>query len=74
MNLPKKYFNECLFQLTIWMYIWLWLYSCTINKKINRLHERCLRIIYGKQSSFEKLLEKDGFVSTHKRSIQILAT
>ena len=45
------------------------------NSKINRLHERCLRIIYSdKQSSFEALLEKDGSVSIHNRNIQILAT
>ena len=45
------------------------------NRKINRLHERCLRIIYkDKQSSFKMLLEKDSFVSTHDRSIQCLAT
>ena len=45
------------------------------NGKINRLHERCLRIIYSnKQSSFETLLEKDGSVSIHNRNLQILAT
>ena len=45
------------------------------NGKINRLHERCLRIIYSdKQSSFETLLEKDGSVSAHNRNLQILAT
>ena len=45
------------------------------NCKINRLHERCLRIIYfDKQSSFEMLLEKDGSVSVHNRNLQILAT
>ena len=45
------------------------------NSKINRLHERCLRITYSdKQSSFEALLEKDGSVSIHNRNIQILAT
>ena len=34
----------------------------TINKKINRLHETCLRLIYSdKQSSFEELLEKRWF-------------
>ena len=45
------------------------------NDKINRLHERCLRIIYSdKQSSFETLLEKDGSVSVHNRNLQILAT
>ena len=38
--------------------IWM-CHSRIINKKINRLHERCLRIIYfDKRSSFEELLEK----------------
>ena len=45
------------------------------NGKINRLHERFLQIIYSdKQSSFEKLLEKDSSVSVHNRNLQILAT
>ena len=44
------------------------------SRKINRLHERCLRIIYNdKQSSFIKLLEKDNSVSIHQRNLQILA-
>ena len=46
-----------------------------INKKTNRLHERCLQIIYGdNQSSFEELQEKDSSVSLHERNIKILAT
>ena len=45
------------------------------NNKTNRLHERCLRIIYiDKRSSFNALLEKDGSVSIHERNIKILAT
>ena len=45
------------------------------NNKINRLHERCLRIICNdKRSSFNALLEKDGSVSIHERNIKILAT
>ena len=45
------------------------------NRKISRLHERCLRIIYNdKQSSFKMLLEKDSSVSIHDRNIQCLAT
>ena len=45
------------------------------NNQINRLHERCLRIIYnnGKRSSFNALLEKDGSISIHERNIKILA-
>ena len=53
------------------------LYGCIIvaslTKKL-KLHERCLRIIYGdKKSSFEELLEKDSSVSIPQRNIQILA-
>ena len=45
------------------------------NRKMNRLHERCLRIIYNdKTSSFENLLEKDGSASIHNRNLQVLAT
>ena len=45
------------------------------NDKINRLHERCLRIMYSdKQSLFETLLEKDDSVSVHNQNLQILAT
>ena len=53
--------------------IWM-CYSHTNNKKIKRLYERCLRIIYNdKQSSFSELLEKDGSVSIHIKNIQFLA-
>ena len=45
------------------------------NRKINRLHERCLRSIHnGKQSSFNELLEKDGCVLIHERNLQVLVT
>ena len=50
-------------------------HSRTMNNKINRLHERCLRIVHSdKTSSFEKLLEKDGSVTIHTRNLQTLAT
>ena len=52
--------------------IWM-CHSRTSNKKINRFHERCLRIIYNdNQSSLIKLLEKDNSVSIHQRNLQIL--
>ena len=45
------------------------------NRKINRLHERCMRIIYNdKQSSFKMLLEKDSSVSINDRNIVCLVT
>ena len=59
-------FNYC--RLT-WMY-----HNCAKNKKINRFHERCLRIIYqGKVSTFEQLLEKDNSFSLDTRNLCSLA-
>ena len=58
-------FNYC--QL-VWM-----CHNRTNNNKINRLHERCLRLIYNdKKSSFADLLETDGSVSIH-RNLRTLA-
>ena len=54
--------------------IWM-CHNRTTNRKINSLHERCLRIIYNdKQSSFKMLLEKDSSVSIHDKNIRCLAT
>ena len=53
--------------------IWM-LHSRTMNNKINRLHERSLRIVYSDQSStFEELLERDKTFSIHHKNIQSLA-
>ena len=50
-------------------------HSRRLNKKINTLHERCLPIICNdKQSTFQKLLDKDKSVSIHNRNAQTLAT
>ena len=62
----KAQFNYCP---VIWMN-----HSRGLNNKINRLHERCLRIIYNdKCSNFEELLNKDNSVSVHHHNIQALA-
>ena len=46
----------------------------TNNNKINRLHERCLRLIYNdKKSSFKNILEKDGSIYVHHRNLRTLA-
>ena len=53
--------------------VWIF-YSRGKNNKINRTHERCLRIIHNdKKSTFYELLEKDGSVSIHKRNLRFLA-
>ena len=49
-------------------------YSRTFNNKINRLHEKALRIVYGDyKSKFDELLKKDGSFSLHHRNTQTLA-
>ena len=45
-----------------------------VNKKINHLHERALRIFYEDyNSSFEDLLKRDKSVTIHHSNIQSLA-
>ena len=52
-----------------WMF-----HSRKLNNKINKLHERCLRIVYNNNtSSYEDLLEIDNSVSIHIRNLQALA-
>ena len=49
---------------------WMFL-SRGLNNKINRIHERALRITYkDKSSTFQELLEKDNSVSIHHRNVQ----
>ena len=38
------------------------MHSKKLNKEINRLHEKCLRVTYNGLSSFEELLERDNSV------------
>ena len=46
-----------------------------INNRINRIHERALRVVFNDDNaSFEQLLEKDNAVQIHDRNLQILAT
>ena len=50
--------------------IWM-LCSCNSNKKINRLHERALRLVYDDySSSFETLIEIDSSFIIHHQNIQ----
>lgn len=50
-------------------------YHHSVSNKVNRLSERCLRIVYSdNESSFENLLHKDRSVSRYVRNVQTLAT
>ena len=54
----------------IWMF-----HNRTLNNKINRIHERALRIVYrDKTSNFTELLQKDSAATAHQRNLQVLAT
>ena len=53
----------------IWMF-----HDRQINAKINRLHERALRIVYQDDiSTFDELLTKDEGFTIHERNVQLLA-
>ena len=53
--------------------VWFF-HSRTSNNKINKLHERALRLVYDDyESSFESLLEKDGSFCIHHQNLQKLA-
>ena len=49
-------------------------HSRRLNKKINNVHEKALRIVYsGYKSTFQKLQDKDASFSVHHKNIQTLA-
>ena len=50
-------------------------YSRKLNHRINKIHERALRIVYNDhQCIFEELLERDNSFTIHERNLQKLAT
>ena len=54
--------------------IWM-LHSRTLNKRINNIHERALRLTYkDKQSPYKELLEKDHSVTVHHKNLQDLVS
>ena len=62
----ESQFNYCPL---IWMF-----HSRTMNGKIDRIHERALRLVYSDYvSSFDKLLKKARSFSIHHKNIQSLA-
>ena len=62
----KSQFNYCPL---VWMCC-----NRSLNTKINRLQERCLRIVYNdKKSISNELLVKDGSISIHHKNLEKLA-
>ena len=58
--------------LVIVIVFWMF-YSCSLNHRMNRLHERSLRMTYNDYTpTFEDLLIKDNTVTNHKRSLRVL--
>ena len=54
--------------------VWMFNHSRKLNDRINHIHERGLRMVYGDYaSSFEELLRRDGSVTIHHRNIQLVA-
>ena len=46
----------------------------SLNNKINKLHERVLRIVYtNDELNFRELLDKDDSITIHQRNLQRLA-
>ena len=63
----ESQFSYCLL---IWMF-----HSRSLNRQINRLHERGLRLVCkDSQLTFEELLRKDQSFSIHHRNLKKLAT
>ena len=53
--------------------VWM-CHSRDLNRKINQLHERALRIVYKNRSlTFQQLLEMDKSFTIHERNLQKLA-
>ena len=55
----------------IWMF-----HSRTMEHRINKIHERALRLVYdqSQELTFDELLIKDNSVRIHQKNLQILAT
>jgi len=75
MDFPKKKilfnaFFDCQFAYSplAWM-----IHHRDSNHKINRVHEKCLRVIFNdKNSTFQELLEKNHSVCIHHKNLQTL--
>ena len=50
-------------------------HSRGLNNRINKIHEKALRLVYNdNQLTFSELFDKDNSVTIHERNLQALAT
>ena len=62
------------FEFGYYSLVWMF-HTRKLNIRVNKLHERALRIVYQDYaSSFTELLERDNSTTIHNRNIQLLVT
>ena len=49
-------------------------YRRNLNNKINRIHERALRLVYQNNLSFSELLDLDNSITVHQKNLNFLVT
>ena len=69
-NLIKAFITS---QFNYFPLIWMF-HSRSLNNKINRIHERALRLVYQNNLSFSELLDLDNSVTVHQKNLQVLVT
>ena len=69
-NLMKAFITS---QFSYCPLIWMF-HSRNLNNKINRIHERALRLVYQNNLSFSELLNLGNFVTVYQKNLQVLVT
>ena len=62
-NLMKAFITS---QFSYFLLIWMF-HSHNLNNKINRIHERALRLVYQNNLSFSELLDLNNSVTVHQK-------
>ena len=52
----------------------IWMFHSLNLIKINRIHERALRLVYHNNLSFSELFDLDNSVTVHPKYLQVLVT
>ena len=69
-NLMKAFITS---QFSYCPLIWMF-HSRNLNNKINRIHERALRLVYQNNLSFSELLNLDNSLTVQQKNLQGLVT